>query len=128
MKEFIELYHKKSKQYLHDSDLLLKNNSSESAVSRAYYAMYYMAKALLFDIDVNPKTHQGVVMMFGKHFIKTEIFEKVYGNILSKALNQRIIGDYEIGTGIEMDLATEIVDEAHKFVASAIKYLNFKNN
>ncbi|RLD73392.1 MAG: HEPN domain-containing protein [Bacteroidetes bacterium] len=112
--------------YLKDADLLIANNSSESAVSRAYYAMYYMAKALLFFVDINVKTHQGTVMMFGKHFIKNGIFEKKYNNILTKALNQRIVGDYEIGKGIELDLATEIVNEAHEFVTVVIKYLKTK--
>ena len=65
-------------------------------------------------------------MMFGKHFIKTSIFEKKYNNILSKALNQRIVGDYEIGKGIEIDLAKDIVNDAHEFVKVAIDYLKAK--
>jgi len=48
MKETIELYIKKSDAYLIDADLLLENQRLESAVSRAYYAMFYIAKALLF--------------------------------------------------------------------------------
>ena len=126
MNETLELYFSKSKMYLKDADLLLSNDGSESAVSRAYYAMYYMVKALLLDIDINVKTHQGTIMMFGKHFIKNGIFEKKYNNILTKALNQRIVGDYEIGKGIEPELATEIINEAHEFVEVVIKYLKTK--
>ena len=123
MNETIELFIDKAKTYLGDADLLITNNSSESAVSRAYYAMYYMVKALLFNIEIDARTHQGVIMMFGKHFIKTGIFEKKYNNILTKALNQRIVGDYEIGKGIEIDLATDIVNDAHEFVEIVINYL-----
>lgn len=126
MNETIGLFINKAKIYLDDADLLITNNSSESAVSRAYYAMYYMVKALLFNIGINARTHQGVIMMFGKHFIKTSIFEKKYNNILSKALNQRIVGDYEIGKGIEIDLAKDIVNDAHEFVKAAIDYLKAK--
>ena len=123
MIETLKLYFDKSHQALSDADLLISNKSSESAVSRAYYSMYYAVKALLFSIDINTKTHQGAIIMFGKHFIKTGIFEKKYNNILSKALDQRIVGDYDIGTGIKIDLATEIVNDAHDFVAVVQEYL-----
>lgn len=65
MNETIKLYLEKSHQALSDADLLISNESSESAVSRAYYSMYYVVKALLFSIDVNTKTHQGAIIMFG---------------------------------------------------------------
>lgn len=123
MERTVELYIEKSKRYLIDADLLLKSGSPESVVSRAYYAMFYLAKALLFNIEVYTKTHQGTLMMFSKHFVKTEIFEKKYGNIMSKALDQRIVGDYEIGHDINQDLATEILQDAHEFVETAINYL-----
>jgi len=127
MKETIELYIKKSGTYLKDADLLIANNSIESAVSRAYYAMFYMVEALLFSIANHAHTHQGVLSQFSKYFIKTEIFEKKYSNILTKALNQRLIGDYEIGKGVEPQLAVEIVADAHEFVQLVIDYFRNKN-
>lgn len=45
---------------------------------------------------------------------------------MTKALNQRIVGDYEIGTGIKLDLATEIVNNAHEFVQITTEYLKTK--
>jgi len=126
MKQTIELYIQKSVTYLDDADLLIANQSIESAVSRAYYAMFYMTKALLFTIDNHAHTHQGVLSQFSKFFVKTGIFEKKYNNILSKALDQRLIGDYEIGKGVEPKLANEIVNEAHEFVNLVISYFKEK--
>jgi len=85
MRETLELYIAKSKKFLNDADLLMANQSVESTVSRAYYAMFYMAKALLFTIENQAHTHQGVLYQFSKFFIKTGIFEKKYSNILTKA-------------------------------------------
>jgi uncharacterized protein (UPF0332 family) len=127
MNETIELYLQKAETYLKDADLLIQNQSSESAVSRAYYAMFYVVKALLFSIDNHAHTHQGVLTQFGKHFIKTGIFEKKYGNILTKALNKRLVSDYEIGKGIDLDLATDIVKDAHEFIALIINYFQEKD-
>ncbi len=127
MKETIELYIKKSNTYLTDADLLLANQRIDSAVSRAYYAMFYMAKALLFSIDNHAHTHQGVISQFSKYFIKTDIFENKYGNILSKSLDQRLIGDYAIGKWVEPALAVEIVKDAHEFVELVVNYFKSKN-
>lgn len=66
MNEIIELYFAKARNYLNDADLLIENKSSESSVSRAYYAMFYAVKALLFSIEIETKTHQGTIMIFYK--------------------------------------------------------------
>ncbi len=94
MKETIELYTKKSKTYLHDADVLMKNEGFESAVSRAYYAMFYMAKALLFTVGNNAHTHQGVISQFSKQFILTGVFKKKHGSILAKTLQKRQNGNF----------------------------------
>ncbi len=128
MNETTKLYSEKAKKFLLDADYLLQIQSIESAVSRAYYAMFYMVKSLLHTIGNNAFTHQGVLIQFNKHFIRNGFFDKKYNNILTKALHQRMVGDYEIGKGIELDLAVEIVKDAHEFVDLVIDYLNKNNN
>jgi len=50
---------------------LLERDSLRSSVNRAYYAAYHAVRALLASEGVNPKTHKGVLTMFGEKFIKT---------------------------------------------------------
>jgi uncharacterized protein (UPF0332 family) len=126
MNETLLQYIGKAKTYLNDADLLISNSSYESAVSRAYYAMYFMLNAILFIHDIDTKTHQGAIMMFGKHYVKTGIFDKKFNNILTNALNQRIVGDYDIEQSIEFELAQDIVNDAHTFIAKVIEYLKKK--
>ena len=39
------------------------------AVSRAYYAAYQAAQALLYEKGIEPKTHEGVRRMLGLHYV-----------------------------------------------------------
>jgi uncharacterized protein (UPF0332 family) len=41
------------------------------SVSRAYYAMFYVAQALLLSEGLAYSKHSGVIAAFGEHFAKT---------------------------------------------------------
>jgi len=49
---------------------LFENGFYNDSVSRAYYAMFFAAKALLFENDIHPKTHRGLISQFGLEFVK----------------------------------------------------------
>ncbi len=53
-------------RYLVSAAALLELGDHESAVSRAYYAMFYTARAVLGVRGVTAKTHSGVVSEFGR--------------------------------------------------------------
>lgn len=40
----------------------------EDAVSRAYYAMFHAAKALLLTKHLDAKTHSGLINLFNQHY------------------------------------------------------------
>jgi hypothetical protein len=40
------------------------------AASRAYYAVFHAARALLFSIGIEAGSHKGVVAMIGDHFVR----------------------------------------------------------
>lgn len=70
----VELYIIKAEETLSEAKLMQQNGFYSGAVSRAYYAAFHAIQAVLENINISVKTHQGVLMMFSKHFIKTEIF------------------------------------------------------
>jgi len=53
---------------------------------------------LLLTKNLAPKSHSGLISLFGEHFIKTDIFSKEMGRHLNRAHDKRLIGDY--GTSI----------------------------
>lgn len=89
----------------------------DDAVSRAYYAMFYAAKAVLLTIDQEPHSHSGVVAQFSQHFVKTNQVERRYGRILSRAMQAREISDYNPMRRSRLPEAEQTIADAAAFLA-----------
>jgi len=63
----------RAKKYLKSSRMLLVAGDYESSVSRAYYAMFYSAEAVLLTKDLSFSSHRGVISAFGEYFVKNDI-------------------------------------------------------
>jgi uncharacterized protein (UPF0332 family) len=78
----------------------LKNNKILSkydfSISRAYYAMFYSAEALLLTKDLRFSKHSGVNACFGREFIKEGVFSEQLYNYLIKGFRERQKGDYDV--------------------------------
>ena len=103
--------------------MLFDAGDNESSVSRAYYAMFYSAEAILLTKDMSFSSHGGVISAFGKHFIKTDIFPREMGRELNRAFEKRQLGDYAY-TFIISGKETEIIlVSSREFVERVIHYL-----
>jgi len=105
---------------------LLRDNEYEDAVSRAYYAMYHAAKAVLATMNVFPRTHEGVVSEFGKRFVLKETFPKELGKNLADAKAARETYEYGVTATTGKTEAETIVFNAQKFVKAIEKHLKEK--
>ena len=72
----------------------IKNGYVETAVNRLYYAAYYAVSALLISYKYEVSTHNGVIQMFGKVFLRNNIIDKKYGKIFNQLFSLRLTGDY----------------------------------
>ncbi len=59
-----------------EENILLDHEDFDSVISRTYYAMYYMVKAILLTKDIDTKTHSGLISVFGEHFVKKRFSQK----------------------------------------------------
>lgn len=73
----------------------IANGYVETAANRLYYAAYYAVSALLVSYKYEASTHDGVIQMFGKAFIKSKVLERRYGTIFNQLFSLRMTGDYE---------------------------------
>jgi len=105
---------------------LLRDKSYEDAVSRAYYAAFHAAQALLLTEGLSADTHHGVVTLFGLYFVRTGKFDKKFGRYLASLKDERENSDYEIFSVVDEELAREAVKEANEFVEEAKRYLNIQ--
>ena len=105
------------------ANTLLSKGDTEFATGRAYYAMFYIAEALLDEKGLQFRKHGGVHGAFGEHFVKTGIFDAKYHRWLLGAFNRRIAGDYGIEVAFTQDEVQEMIDNAQAFLLVAKQYL-----
>lgn len=122
MRSEIEALIAKGKRSLAASRRLNEQGDHDFAASRAYYAMFYLAEALLLSRDLSLSKHSAVIAAFGKHFVKTGHFSAAHHAALRTAFDQRNIGDYD-QTEFPNDTAEALLQNAEAFVRDAEAYL-----
>lgn len=66
----------------------------EAAANRIYYALFHAMSALLVNDGHIVKSHRGVLTMFGEYYVRTGIFTKQDGSLLSELVIMRDNADY----------------------------------
>ncbi|MBI3392997.1 MAG: HEPN domain-containing protein [Nitrospirae bacterium] len=106
----------KSERNLRAAERLSEMGEHDDSISRAYYAMYHAALALLLTRGASPTTHAGVLVLLSKEFVRTGRLEKRYLEMISEAKELRESGDYEpFFTGSAKESRT-VLKEARLFV------------
>jgi uncharacterized protein (UPF0332 family) len=113
----------KSKEKLRVAEQLLQSGAYEDTVSRAYYSAFHAAQAVLQTEGLSVSTHQGLVNLFGLHFVKTGKFPKRFGKFLANLKDDRESSDYEIYSAIDEETAKRAVEEAQAFLAAVEAYV-----
>ena len=109
---------RKSERALRIARLSLQNGA-DSAVNRAYHAMFNAVRAALLNSGVPegelPPTHRGINDAFRQHAVLPGRIDSELASALSRAENLRLRADYT-ATEIEPEAAVLVVREAEKFV------------
>jgi len=95
-KRFVEASLLRADKALRSAKLLLEHGELEDATSRAYYAMFHAAKAILFSKGLEARTHKGTMILFGEHIVNKGILTEEYADALRKAFDLRQKSDYEL--------------------------------
>lgn len=98
--------------------LLLDAGDYHGAISRAYYAMFDLARSSLREIDPKlaaAKTHATVISRFAKHVVQDRGFPRESGRALRRAFDARLVAEYsDIATTVEE--AKAVVEMMERFV------------
>jgi uncharacterized protein (UPF0332 family) len=92
-----------------------------AAVSLAYYAMLYAARAALSEENRYAKTHAGTWHVFGEVFVDAERFERQLFSEVRDTLELRLGADYE-AKQVLPERADAVITLADRFL-SAIEAL-----
>lgn len=112
----IQLEVEKGQACLRQARMLADNCEYDGAISRAYYAIFHHASALLLTKGLEARSHEGLVRLFNLHFIKTSVLSKEFSKILSHAQKAREESDYWPEIPFTKDEAIERIVEAEKFI------------
>ena len=106
-----------AREKLKGAKLLLENGLYKDSISRSYYAMFSVARALLALEGLDSRKHSGVISLFNKHFVKTGIVAKDLGRLLVNAKDYREKGDYGDFVIVSQKEAEEQLNAAQRMVA-----------
>ena len=113
--EFVKASLKRAEKALKAAKILFDNNELEDAVSRAYYAMFHAAKALLFSRNLIPKTHRGTITLFSE-LVKKGVIGIELADMLRRAFDMRQKGDYEVYAVFGREEVEDLIKNAEGFV------------
>ncbi len=115
-KRFVEASLLRAEKALRSAKLLEENGEPEDAVSRAYYAMFHAARAILFSKGVKAKTHRETISLFGEKIVKEGVLSREFADMLRKALDLRQKSDYELYAELNEERVQEVIKNARKFI------------
>jgi len=114
----------KAQDAIEVAEAVLEMDKADFAAGRAYYAMFYIAEALLGEKDMQFGQHGQVIGAYGLHFAKTKELDPKFHRWLVDAFDVRVSGDYEVDTGISMTIVADMINQAREFLEAARKYLD----
>jgi len=103
--------------------LLATQDYLDFAASRAYYALFYTAEALLLAEGLAFSRHAAVIAGFGKTFAKSQRLDPCYHRYLIDAQDLRNLGDYGVGTGVTRAQLADLLTWSDEFLTAATAFL-----
>jgi uncharacterized protein (UPF0332 family) len=102
---------------------LARDRHYDFAASRAYYAMFYVAEALLAHLGQSYSKHSAVISAFGREYTKAGKLDAQFHQRLIDAQDLRHTGDYGIEEHVSKKQAQVVCEWAREFIAAAEKSL-----
>ena len=113
----------KAERFIRSAQILAADGDFDSAASRLYYAMFYIAEGLLETRGVSYSSHKGVISAFGQLFARTGEIDPRFHQALLTAFSQRQLGDYRIETDLQQDDIDTLLLQAKEFISIARDWL-----
>ena len=112
----------RAKQSIQAARQLASGEYYDFAASRAYYAAFYAATAVLLGEGLEASKHSAVIASIHQRFVKTDKLSKEQGKALNWLFELRGVGDYGGTEHVSQQQVEQAIQAAEEFV-SAIKSL-----
>jgi uncharacterized protein (UPF0332 family) len=108
----------RAKKSLKAAKELVEKEYFDIAASRAYYAAFYAASALLLRENIDTGKHSGVIATIHRLFVKEGRLDKEQGKNLNWLFELRGVGDYGVSEHVSSGEAYKAVKVAEAFLES----------
>ncbi len=88
----------------------------EVIANRLYYAAYYAVSGLLVANGDVAQTHDGVIKMFGLHFVRTGLVTQEMGKHYSRLFSSRLTGDYSDTFDLQKEDVLPLVEPTKELI------------
>ena len=96
--------------------LLAENGMHDIAASRAYYAMFYAASAIILAKQLRFKRHSALHAAFGRDFARLGVVPAELHGWLLDAAKARVTSDYRFDARITAEEAAAHIERAERFI------------
>jgi len=120
MKDEIAALVDKANRSLAASKRMIEAGDYDFAVSRAYYALFYVSEALLLKKGKSFSKHAAVISGLYEEYIKTNELPKEFHKTLHRAFDLRQQGDYLSSVEIPEDVARHLIKDVELHLDHAL--------
>ena len=113
----------KAERTFDDVLFCMRENKWEAAANRLYYALFHAMSALLISDGRQVKSHRGVLAMFGEHYVRTELFSKKDGALLSDLVIMRDNADYNCFFEADEEKLSPYLEPTQKLIEKIKQYI-----
>lgn len=103
---------------LAEAKYLMAGGFHNAAVSRAYYAAFHWALALLIMKGLEPKTHRGVIQLLQLHYVEPGALDANAAIALGQLETYRELSDYNAKASFDGKRAGSEIRRAEDFVTA----------
>lgn len=93
------------------------------AISRAYYALFHGATAVLLNMKVERASHGALIAAFAQFVSKPRLMDRKFHRYLLDAFASRTESDYAAAPEMSADETRQTIDRAKEFLAASRDYL-----
>lgn len=114
---------KLARQALTAAELLIGAALPADAASRAYYAAFHAARALLFSVGIDSRSHSALRSLVSRHFVQAGTIAAELSKELAQLEALRSASDYDSAFALGVAEIKPELEKARRFVAEAERVL-----
>ena len=100
----------------------------DTLANRVYYAVFHAVTALLIMNGLHAGSHQGVSVLFNKHFVKENLVDEKYGRLLARLENMREKSDYTCLFETSKEEVLPMIPQAKEMISIIENLINSNKN